>query len=686
MGRRIVALVTSALLVATATIALSAPAASAASVLVTVGDFFFAPATVTIKAGDTVTFRFVGPEPHSATSTDGAFDTGILTDGTHGVRFPDPGTYDYFCVLHPDMQGTVRVLGAAAEKLPAASSTVAQALRWSARLPDGSAPVALLGRSDVFADALASGALQGQFDAPLLLTQRESLNSGTAAEMDRLGVRRVIILGGANAVSSGVAQQLRDRGYGVDRVSGATRIATAVAVAQRYLPRAGTAVLARAFGTSADPTQAFADSLAAGALAAEKGWPVLLTETGTLSADTEAYLGRSAISRVIIAGGTGAVSQAVEDRLTAMGIEVTRSAGADRGETAWALAFEAGFSEGLGALIVVDSTGPDSWAAGLAAAQTAAQLDGSVVPASALGNGTAWTVLIEDRPGVVCGPGVDGSACDRAATAATATAFGDPAARWAFMDGEFAGNPGNPDALPGGVILQRTSDPSAVCWNGILFVEATAAHVHRVSDGSPVIPLAIEVGPFGDPYSCTFGLDAGVVRDVFAHPEDYYVNVHSEAYPEGEIAGQLFTQTFVHQAGATGGQEVPPVDQEGGAYVGLIGDTDRVCAFAFVEGASGPATAMHVHDGAKGTNGPVVVTLPTPMELEEGFSFAFGCGDATTETVDALDANPTLFYVNIHTEAHPDGEFRGQIGPMIVPADETSTARTPSGMMRAMRG
>lgn len=686
MTRRILALMTSAALVATSTIALIAPAASAGTTMVTVGDFFFAPVLTTIKTGDTVNFNFVGEDVHSATALDGSFDTGLLVKGVRAVTFPDPGTFDYFCVVHPDMQGTVRVLGTAAEKLPAASSTVAQALRWSARLPDGSAPVALLGRSDVFADSLASGSLQGQFDAPLLLTQPESLNTGTAAEMERLGVRRVIILGGTNAVSTRVEQQLRDRDYGVDRVAGTNRIATAVAVAQRYLPRADTAILARAFGSSADPTQAFADSLAAGALAAEQSWPVLLTDTGALSADTEAYLRRSAISRVIIAGGTAAVSQAVEDRLGALGIEVSRAAGADRGETAWALSFEAAFAEGAGAVIVVDASGADSWAAGLAAAQTASRLDGPVVPESALGNGTAWTILIEDRPLVVCGPGVDGTACDRAATAATASAFGDPSARWALMDGEFAENPGNPEAPSGGMILQRTSDPSAVCWNGIVFLEATAAHVHRASDGAPVIPLGIDVGPFGDPYSCTFGLDADVVRDVFANPDDYYVNIHTEAHPNGEIAGQLFAQRFFYQAPAVGSQEVPPVDAQGGAYVGLIGDDDRVCSFTFAEGLSGPATGMHIHDGAAGTNGPVVVTLPTPEEIEEGFSFQIGCGDAAPAVVDDIEANPSEYYVNIHTEAHPDGEFRGQVGPVIPEAESTSTARTPSGMMRAMRG
>lgn len=686
MRRRFLALLTSATVVATSVVTLAAPAAVAAEHLVTVGDFFFQPATISIKAGDTVNFRFVGPEPHSATSTDGAFDTGIHLEGVKGVTFPEPGTYDYFCVLHPQMQGSVRVGGAAAEKVPAASNTIDQALRWSQRNPAGSAPIVLLGRGDVFADSLASGGLQGRFDAPLLLTQTEALNSGTAAELERLGAQRVIILGGTNAVSSRVADQLRAEGYGVDRVAGRSRIGTATAIAGRYLPGADTAILARAFASGSDPTRAFADSLAAGALSANTGWPVLLSETERLSPETEAYLTRSAVSRVIIAGGTAAISQAVEDRLTALGIEVSRAAGADRTETAFALAMEAQFDQGAGAVILVDASSADSWVSGLAAAMSAARLDGVVLPSSAVGTGGLWQLLIEDRPSVICGPGVDPTACDRAAIAATSSSFEDPASRFAMLTGDFEPNPGNAEAMNGATVLHRTSDPGAVCYDAILFVEPTAAHIHRLSDNSAAIDLVLQPGMFGDPYGCTFGLDPALVRDVFENPEAYYVNIHSEAFPKGEIAGELFQPDFHYFAAAFGANETPPVEQRGGAFVLLLGDDDRICTAMFVEGLSGPATAAHIHEGEEGVAGPAVVTLPTPVEMGPGFSLGLGCGEATTELVTDIHQNPSAYYVNIHTEANPKGEFRGQVRPFTVTADDTQTAtRQPSGLRTAAR-
>lgn len=686
MRRRFLALLTSATVVATSLVTLAAPAGAVAEHLVTVGDFFFNPATISIKAGDTVNFRFVGPEPHSATSTDGAFDTGIHIDGVEAVSFPEPGTYDYFCVLHSDMQGSVRVSGATAERVPAASHPIDQALRWSQGNPAGSAPIVLLGRADVFADSLASGGLQGHFGAPLLLTQTEALNSGTAAEMERLGAKRVIILGGTNAVSSRVADQLRAKGYGVDRVAGSTRIGTATALASRYLPSADTAILARAFASGSDPTRAFADSLAAGALSAETGWPVLLSETERLSAETEAYLTRSAVSRVIVAGGTAAISQAVEDRLTELGIEVTRAAGDDRTGTAFALAMEAPFEHGAGGVILVESTSADSWVSGLAAALSASRMDAVVLPSSAVGTGGLWQILIDDRPQVVCGPGVDATACDRAAIAATSSTFEDAASRFAILTGDFEPNGGNAEAMNGGALLHRTSDPGAVCYDAFVFLESTAAHIHRLSDKSAVIDLALLPGLFGDPYGCTFGLDAALVRHVFENPEEYYINVHSEAFPKGEIAGELFQPDFQYFAAAFGKNETPPVDQPGGAFVILLGDDDRVCTVMFAEGLSGPATASHIHEGEEGVAGPPVVTLPAPVEMGPGFSLGIGCGEATTELVTDIHQNPSAYYVNIHTDAHPKGEFRGQVRPMAFTADGTHTATREASSLRTATG
>jgi plastocyanin len=91
-----------------------APAGGAhksASASVTIGDFFFSPASVSIAVGDTVTWRNTGQAPHNATASDGSFKTQDLNNGQSASHtFTRAGTFSYICTIHPNMHGTVRVL------------------------------------------------------------------------------------------------------------------------------------------------------------------------------------------------------------------------------------------------------------------------------------------------------------------------------------------------------------------------------------------------------------------------------------------------------------------------------------------------------------------------------------------------------------------------------------------------
>ena len=92
------------------------PAANAAATAsVTIRDFEFAPATVTVNEGDTITWTNEGPTVHTATAEDGSFDTGSLRKGESGsATFTSAGTIAYICTPHPNMQGTVVVQAASA--------------------------------------------------------------------------------------------------------------------------------------------------------------------------------------------------------------------------------------------------------------------------------------------------------------------------------------------------------------------------------------------------------------------------------------------------------------------------------------------------------------------------------------------------------------------------------------------
>jgi LPXTG-motif cell wall-anchored protein len=85
-------------------------ARAAASGSVTIADFQFAPARITIDQGDTVTWTNDGPSAHSATAPDGSFDTGIFPAGeSRSHTFDEAGSFSYICTPHANMHGTIVV-------------------------------------------------------------------------------------------------------------------------------------------------------------------------------------------------------------------------------------------------------------------------------------------------------------------------------------------------------------------------------------------------------------------------------------------------------------------------------------------------------------------------------------------------------------------------------------------------
>jgi plastocyanin len=77
---------------------------------VSIQDFYFSPANVSVPAGTTVTWVNEGNVPHTVTSDDGQFDSGVLMPGdSYTVMFKGKGTITYYCAIHPSMRGSVTV-------------------------------------------------------------------------------------------------------------------------------------------------------------------------------------------------------------------------------------------------------------------------------------------------------------------------------------------------------------------------------------------------------------------------------------------------------------------------------------------------------------------------------------------------------------------------------------------------
>jgi hypothetical protein len=126
---------------------------------------------------------------------------------------------------------------------------------------------------------------------------------------------------------------------------------------------------------------------------------------------------------------------------------------------------------------------------------------------------------------------------------------------------------------------------------------------------------------------------------------------------------QLFTAALMN-----GGNQVPPVNTQatGSATVVLSPDqTTLSFGIAFANLQGGPPTAIHLHLGAAGVNGPVATDANgAPIELQNLPKTATGAVDPQTFTVNDAVVTPLLHngvYANLHNAGYPNGEIRGQL-------------------------
>jgi spore germination protein YaaH/putative cell wall-binding protein len=190
----------------------------------------------------------------------------------------------------------------------------ATAARISAAAFAPGAPVAYVATGASFPDALAGGVAAGRQKGPVLLVTRGSVPSATAGELARLKPGRIVVLGGTGVITDAVATALRSYATSgtVTRLAGVDRYATAIAVSVATTANDGPRTVYVATGAT------FADGLSGTPPAARANGPLLILPNGSLTASIAAELRRLNPPRIIILGGTSAISSTLAAEIAAL--------------------------------------------------------------------------------------------------------------------------------------------------------------------------------------------------------------------------------------------------------------------------------------------------------------------------------------------------------------------------------
>ena len=182
-----------------------------------------------------------------------------------------------------------------------------------------SADTVIVANYEKFADSLSASALSKALKAPILLVQKDQLDSVVAQEIKRLGAKNVIVIGGDHSVDKAKDSLAK---YNVQTIAGSDRYETSAKIAQEIIKRTGTKQAVIASG------ETFADALTVAPLANKNNMPILLVQPNNIPKATQEVLKQ--IDKVIIVGGEKTISKEVENKLP----NPTRIAGANRYETA----------------------------------------------------------------------------------------------------------------------------------------------------------------------------------------------------------------------------------------------------------------------------------------------------------------------------------------------------------------
>lgn len=189
-----------------------------------------------------------------------------------------------------------------------------------------SSSIAVVADGRLYADAMIGANLAERVGGHLYIARPEFVNADVMQGIQKGSIKKVYVMGSESSFSDKILRQMSINGVSVERVSDSNRFKLATKVANQY--DSTTAILVNG--------SQFADSISISPLAAKEGLPLYMTNGTALDRDTAAAL--KGKKKVILVGGSEAISNTIENELIGSNVHVQRVAGSNRYETSFEIA------------------------------------------------------------------------------------------------------------------------------------------------------------------------------------------------------------------------------------------------------------------------------------------------------------------------------------------------------------
>lgn len=203
----------------------------------------------------------------------------------------------------------------------------------------------------------------------------------------------------------------------------------------------------------------------------------------------------------------------------------------------------------------------------------------------------------------------------------------------------------------------------------LIDVQGSSAHIHvgSLDEGGPIVFL-VNVDADGNDRGGTFTLTETLSADQVRVFEagDYFLNIHTEAYPDGELRGQLTEEAPEYaDLDETWGVELTPeaqpheVESDGMGWAwAILRDDDSFMLSGALNNIEGRVTEVQLMRGEDEGPGTIIATLESEEHDDGGYRFWYNAELNEDQINDLKDG---MYFINVYTTDEPLGELRGRL-------------------------